>query len=180
MTEEAKRKAGGRDDRRERIREEVLKAKREAGLDPPAEIPIGDRFRAESLSRPPGAASIELDLRTVVRGEINDDFLASYGEPDDSRVLEKLRVSLDLDRDALLAKAEQALERLSDRGAINLATAISDQLNLAARVAPGDERVAKLRAQLDDVRFGPVDYSAEDKDQPGGGQERGCQHSRRS
>ena len=178
MEKESEKKVGRGDERRERIKNEILKAKREAGLDPPAEIPIGERFRVESLSRPAGAVSIELDLQSVVRGDLNADFLESYGDPDGRRLLKQLSGPLGLDRAALLGKVEQALDRLSGPGVARLAGAISDQLNLAASVAPGDEGVAKLRARLDELRFGPVDYSDGDKERLGGGQKRGGNDSR--
>jgi len=157
--------------RAERIREEILKAKQVAGIQPPGLIPRGEAFRAETISRPDGAISKELGLPSL-RGEINFDSLESYGEPQDVALLKMLKKNINLDSDLILAKAERAIERLTGSNAPRLASVLSAQINMAASISPKDKRVLALCKKLDDVQYGNIDFSKADKDQPGGAQKR--------
>lgn len=157
-------------DRSERIKEEILQAKKVAGLQPPTAVPLGDTFRSETLTRPDGAVSFELHHAGLVRGAADADFAGGHGLKIDDRIAKLVGAKLAVSPEAMLDDAERAIDRLKGPEGARLASQLSEQLNLATALNAEDPRLETIRAKLDAVRFGDVDYSKADQDQPGGGQ----------
>jgi hypothetical protein len=86
------------------------------------------------------------------------------------RIAKLVSAKLAFNADQVLDEAERAIDRLKGPEGVRLASQLSEQLNLATALNAEDARLEKIRAKLDAVRFGDVDYSKGDKDQPGGGQ----------
>ena len=152
-------------ERSERIKEEILQAKKVAGLQPPTAVPLGKAFRSEKLSRPEGAVSFELQHAGLVRGAADADFVGGHGLKIDDRI-----AKLGFNAEQVLDEAERAIDRLKGPEGVRLAFRLSEQLNLATALNAENARLETIRAKLDAVRFGKVDYSKGDKDQPGDGQ----------
>jgi hypothetical protein len=152
-------------ERVKRIREEILKAKEVAGINPPMLVPRGDAFRSATSSRPLGAMSHERDLPQL-RGFLNDDVLATGPEP--TKLPKSLVEKMGKPSRAVLGQIEMALEQMeSNKTPSKLREAVANHLNMMAAIHEGDKSVAKLSDRFDALRFGRVTFKDQD-DLPGG------------
>jgi hypothetical protein len=158
------------EERIERIRKELVEAKRIAGVDPPRLIPRGESFRAETSGRPPGALAMELAQPELVQN-LEDDAHAGFAAADDTDLAPLLRKALGDNLEPVLMRAERALQVLEERGddGRRIAGAIAEQINLAAAAFPDSERAGELLGRLDRIRFDGVEFRDE-PDTPGGTQ----------
>ena len=153
-------------ERAERIREEILKAKEVAGLNPPRLVPRGDAFRSATSSRPCGATSRELDMPQL-RGALNDDVIPTVSEPE--KLSKAMIAKLGKPNNAVLCRVEQALE-LMEEGKVSpqLCEAVASHLNMFAALGYENKSVAGLRERFDTLRYSQV--SPKDLERsPGGG-----------
>lgn len=167
---ENKKASGEGRPRADRIRDEIIAAKK-SGIQAPFQVSTGETFRSETTSRPLGAISVESENASLVGG-LNRDYLSSQMAPPQSGLAEAILRQAGDDPNMPLMQLENAVRRVSQTASPQTLRAIGEQVNLASVLNPDDKRIARVRTALDDFHYGPVDIDALEQGSPGGGVKR--------
>ena len=156
--------------REERVRQEILAAKKH-GIDPPRQIPRGERFTVEGMSRPPSALARAAAIAEFQRAH-NADVVEALAAPASKPVRDIVRRHVGGNLEPVFSKLEADIDRLTRGGSPARMRSVGDTLNLLKRLGFDTARTEALTRKLDDIRFGGVDYVPSKKGVPGGAHKR--------